>query len=133
MCSLSRIRWVLASIVSFMVAAFTISVTHAEQSLYAPATCCDMARSGDYGCPAPWAISTDLHRNAGYYVGGGDCCPYYGYSERCRNEGTWGWDYVGYCVKPLVRLGWWNPPHYQGGPGAYAPDGPHFCEDLKSR
>jgi hypothetical protein len=113
------------------------STARAAQRLYAPATCRDVMRSGDPVCPAPWAIPTDPRRYSGYYVGGGagpcPClsCPLRSCSvERCRDEGTWGWDYVGYYVSPFVRLGWWCPPHYQGGAGNYAPDGPHLCHDL---
>ncbi|HEY4233459.1 MAG TPA: hypothetical protein VGM76_08525 [Lacipirellulaceae bacterium] len=114
----------------------------AEQSLYAPASSCEVMRSGDLACPSRGAIPPDNCHFSGYYVGGGagpcPClsCPLRSRScERCRDQGTWGWDYVGGggCVSPFVRLGWWCPPHYQGGPGNYAPDGPNFCHQLMSR
>jgi hypothetical protein len=117
-----------------------LATAHAEQSLYAPAGCHEVARAGNPACQAPWAIPTDPYRYAGYYVGGG-AVPYGCFSgplrscssERYRDQGTWGWDYVGYYVPPFVRLRWWHPRHYQGGAGNYAPDGPHYCEDLKKR
>jgi len=131
MLSINRAKRLLKVAILFLAATLGLGNTaRAEQSLFAPASCCEVARSGDTACPACWAIPTDPYRYSGYYVGGGTCCPYAS-CPRYGDQGTWGWDYVGYCVKPLVRLAWWKSPHYQGGPGNYAPDGPNCMETLK--
>jgi len=57
----------------------------------------------------------------GYYVGGG--CPWFG-SGPSLTQGTWGWDYVGHGW--IVRHVWLKYcDRYQGGIGAYNPNGPH--------
>jgi hypothetical protein len=116
------------------------STARAANSLYAPASCCEVIRSGDTTCPVRWAVTNDLCRFDGYYVGGGaGLCPSFSLplgsrsTERHCNRGTWGWDYAGYDGWPVVQLGWWCPPHYQGGAGNYAPDGPQFCRELLTR
>ena len=99
-----------------------------EISLYAAASPCDVARAGHPACTRSWATGGGGCDYTGYYVGGG--AHSYWHLGRCPNQGTWGWDYTGKCVPPLVRLGWWNAPRRQGGTGSYAPDGPRFLEKL---
>src|SRR4051812_22546851 len=83
--------------------------------------------AGDPACPAGsppvawWAKPgrTDAYR--GYYVGGGSAC---GGGPRFTDEGTWGWDYAGWCCPRKVFLRWTHGRLYQGGEGAYRVDGP---------
>jgi hypothetical protein len=108
-------------------AGLAASAASTNQSLYAPASCCEMQRAGFPLEQSCLAKSTNPRAYTGYYVGGSqksNC------NCRCRNEGTWGWDYVGKCkwMTPLVRLNFAHPPRFQGGPGSYAPDGPRPCE-----
>jgi hypothetical protein len=59
----------------------------------------------------------------GYYVGGGVAL---GGSYREETDGTWGWDYSGFCFPRRILLYWTHGHRYQGGTGAYASDaGPH--------
>jgi hypothetical protein len=77
------------------------------------------------GCPesvAPWAVPSNTKHYGGYYVGGG--APRHG-EGRCIDEGTWGWDYLGFALPKNVALGWWHGRREQGGEGAYRTDGPH--------
>ena len=100
-----------------------------NDNLYAPPSCDEWKRAG---CPqhvAPWAIPSNTCAYSGYYVGGG--AHSYTGPGRCEGQGTWGWDFVGRCGAPLVRLGWWHPPREQGGTGSYEPDGPHLRNALK--
>ena len=103
--------------------ALSASVVTAD-SLYAPACCHEASRAGHPWQQAPWAAPTSTCAYDGYYVGGGA----HTYREPCQghHEGTWGWDYVGRCVTPIVRLGWWHVPRKQGGTGSYEPDGPRL-------
>jgi hypothetical protein len=50
----------------------------------------------------------------GYYVGGGCACACKA-DMRCCDEGTWGWDYVGHCLFPIVDLGYWHGRRDQSG------------------
>jgi hypothetical protein len=116
----------LATLAAMMIAG--IAGADASESLYAPASPHEMSRSG---CPtqvAPWAIPRNTCAYSGYYVGGG--AHSYSDSGRCPDQGTWGWDYVGRCVTPIVRLGWHHPPRAQGGTGSYEPDGPRLRSAL---
>jgi hypothetical protein len=61
--------------------------------------------------------------NVGYYVGGGCPCGRLG-EPRYPLEGTWGWDWSGWCCRRKVDLLWWHGRRYQGGTGAYNTDGP---------
>ena len=49
-----------------------------------------------------FAVPANSHGFGGYYVGGGV------FHGECRygNEGTWGWDYLGF--HKLVQLNWWH-------------------------
>ncbi|MGA7500375.1 MAG: hypothetical protein WBX00_26890 [Isosphaeraceae bacterium] len=59
----------------------------------------------------------------GYYVGGGVPLGH-GQPRRC-DEGTWGWDETGcHLLRHRNILGWSHGRRFQGGTGAYAPDGP---------
>jgi hypothetical protein len=62
----------------------------------------------------------------GYYVGGGAGCM--GCPRRVE-EGTWGWDYQGHWIPRHVGLLWSHGRLYQGGTGAYEPDG-HPVPDV---
>jgi hypothetical protein len=50
----------------------------------------------------------------GYYVGGGCACACQADMRYC-NEGTWGWDYVGRSLVPIVDLGYWRGRRDQSG------------------
>jgi hypothetical protein len=66
----------------------------------------------------------------GYEVGGGAS---FGKGDGpTRDQGTWGWDYVGLKWPAFVTLGWWNG-KYQGGSGAYQPDGPRPIQRIERR
>lgn len=76
---------------------------------------------------ARYAKPSENPQYIGYYVGGG--------CHRCKgeyrgpDEGTWGWDYQGWCPRAIV-LKWCHCRRYQGGRGAYYPDGPVKPEPL---
>jgi hypothetical protein len=59
--------------------------------------------------------------DGGYYVGGGCPCNCKADLRYC-NEGTWGWDYVGHYLIPIVDLGYWHGRRDQSG--SYKTDGP---------
>jgi hypothetical protein len=101
------------------------------ESLDAPACCHELARAGHPHHVAPWAIPSNTCAYSGYYVGGG--AHSYSGPGRCADQGTWGWDFVGRCVVPLVRLGWSHPPREQGGTGSYEPDGPKVRNLLQHK
>lgn len=111
----------------------TACAANAAESLYAPAGYCEMKRAGFPAEQSYLAKSEDPCAYTGYYVGGSQSsnCN----RGRCCNEGTWGWDYVGkcFCISPRVRLNFHHPPHYQGGPGNYEPDGPRAREKLRDK
>ena len=96
------------------------------------------AASCPCGGPPPvarWAHPSNTPAYIGYYVGGG--CPFCRHGEpRYPCEGTWGWDYSGWCFHRKVDLLWWHGRCYQGGQGAYRTEGPQplkrlheHCED----
>jgi hypothetical protein len=71
----------------------------------------------DYQLPiAWWAQPAESPYEWGYYVGGG--LPVKG-EPRYLNEGTWGWDYLGWVIPRCVRLNWSHGCRYEGGPGKY--------------
>ncbi len=84
-------------------------------------------RAGYPLCLSPRADLTNTPEYEGYYVGGGS--PYHG-EGRCRTEGTWGWDYVGWHLPRRVALGWNHGRREQGGTGAYETDGPHVPDVI---
>jgi hypothetical protein len=63
----------------------------------------------------------------GYYVGGGGG---HGSGPRCREEGTFGWDYTGIHYPRNVILGWNHGRKYQGGTGAYKTDPPFEIRNI---
>ena len=73
-------------------------------------------------CCATWSNTPEY---CGYYVGGGTQC--HG-EPRFTDEGTWGWDYFGAIFHRRVMLWWSHGGRYQGGAGAYKPDGPKLLE-----
>jgi hypothetical protein len=80
-------------------------------------------RAGWPLCVAPWAIPSSTPAYCGGYVGGGCAhCPKC--EDRSPEEGTWGWDYVGWVFHRRVFLGWWHGRREQAGIGAYKTDGP---------
>lgn len=85
-----------------------------------------LQRAGNPQLEARRAVPSDTGAYWGYYVGGGS-------AKRgdapTTLEGTWGWDYEGRCIRRIVNLGWWHGRRYQGGTGAYKPDGPHLVND----
>jgi hypothetical protein len=106
-----------------------VPLVRADESLYAPASSCEVRRAGFPFCISRLAAPSNTCRYDGYSVGGG--CPTYCGPGRCTNQGTWGWDYVGKCLPRVVRLGWWCPSREQGGPGSYEPDGPNCIESIR--
>lgn len=64
---------------------------------------------------------TNAGDSYGYYVGGGGG---HGSESRCREEGTYGWDYTGIHFPRRVALGWNHGRKSQGGTGRYQTDGP---------
>jgi len=80
----------------------------------------DHCRAGWPTCVRPHAMPSNSDHYCGYYVGGGLPCLGEG---RYFAEGTWGWDYHGFCLHKHVALDW-SHGRYQGGTGAYKTDGP---------
>jgi hypothetical protein len=88
------------------------------------------AHAPEPACPiAWWARPSDTGRYIGYYVGGGN--PFYRHGEdRHIWEGTWGWDYSGFCFPSRIVLDWYHGWRYQGGAGAYRTDGPNLLRQV---
>ncbi|SRR5579871_6824871 len=106
-----------------------VALSAVSAGAQSPAVGDGRCRAGDPENVAPWAHPSDTGRYTGYYVGGG--------SPRPRkadlpypDEGTWGWDYVGGCIRRHVILGWWHDRRCQGGIGAYQTDGPKVLHPL---
>lgn len=97
-------------------------------SLYAPASCEELQRSGYPDECFRWAKPQRPCDYIGYYVGGG--APRRVGHYRCASDGTWGWDYFGRWVPRRVRLEWFCFPRRQGGQGSYQPDGPRVLDAL---
>lgn len=85
-----------------------------------------LQRAGNPQLVSPRARPSDTGAYCGYYVGGGSPCR--GDAPTVL-EGTWGWDYEGWCLCRIINLGWWHGRRSQGGTGAYKPDGPHLAQD----
>jgi hypothetical protein len=96
---------------------------HPEQESHSSAQ--TLERAGNPQVVAPYAKPSVTPAYVGYYVGGGSVCDG---DPRYRWEGTWGWDYCGWHLHSVVALGWWHGRRYQGGTGAYQPNGPKLCE-----
>ncbi len=80
-------------------------------------------RAGNPQIVACYAVPSDTGAYIGYQVGGG--CPFKKCGEHpTPQEGTWGWDYHGRCLKRNVFLRWWHGRCDQGGTGAYATEKP---------
>lgn len=94
--------------------------------------CDPEARSGYPSQVAPWAHPSDTGRYIGYEVGGG-AVTRHGDPPDWPADGTWGWDYAGYCIPPKVILGWWHGRRCQGGEGAYRTDGPRPVHTIEGR
>jgi hypothetical protein len=77
-----------------------------------------------------WAKPSDTGRYTGYWIGGGRVLRRGG-DGPAPEEGTWGWDYVGGAFQRRVIPSWWHGRRYQGGVGAYAPEGPTLLPRLK--
>jgi hypothetical protein len=101
---------------------------YAPASLYEPASCEEIKRSGNPWDCSRWAKPQAVCDYVGYYVGGG--APRRCGRTRCPDEGTWGWDYHGRWFPRRVRLAWFCWPHPQGGEGHYQPDGPRVLETM---
>jgi len=80
-------------------------------------------RAGFGPCPSCLADYSSTPAHNGYYVGGGSA--WHG-DPRWREEGTWGWDYIGNHVQRKVWLGWNHGRRMQGGTGSYFADGPQI-------
>ncbi len=76
--------------------------------------------TGNPDCVSRFAKPSVTQNYDGYYVGGG--CARKG-GPPGPADGTYGWDYVSICGRPIrVVLNWCN--RYQGGYGRYKIDGP---------
>ncbi len=76
---------------------------------------------GGYDCVARYARPSTTPAYGGYFVGGGSAIDG---EPRFTSEGTWGWDYFGHLFQRRIALDWWHGERYQGGIGAYKPNGP---------
>jgi hypothetical protein len=85
-------------------------------------------RAGEPTRVSRWAQPSDTGHYDGYLVGGGAVC--HG-DAPAAPEGTWGWDYTGWCVPAMTALGWYHGRCEQGGTGGYKTDGPKVLEKLK--
>ena len=83
-------------------------------------------RAGNPHCVSCLAVPNNGPHYDGYYVGGGNPCRCSA-DMRCCNEGTWGWDYVGHCLFPVVDLGYWHGRRDQSG--NYNTNGPKCHHD----
>jgi hypothetical protein len=84
------------------------------------------ARAGFPNEISPHAKPTYTPDYVSYYVGGG---AHHSGEPRRVEEGTWGRDYRGLLLPRHVWLGWSHGRKYQGGTGAYDPDG-HVVPDV---
>jgi hypothetical protein len=78
-------------------------------------------RAGNPLCLREHLQPTDAGDSYGYYVGGGGG---HGSGPRCREEGTFGWDYTGIHFPRRVLLGWSHGRKFQGGTGYYGTNDP---------
>ena len=85
-------------------------------------------RAGNPEQVSDCAGPSDTGSYIGYAVGGGAAC---GGDGPSVDDGTWGWDYQGWCWPSKVILGWWHGERYQGGEGAYKTDGPRLIQGLQ--
>ncbi len=85
------------------------------------------ARAGWPHCLSTHARPTYTPDYICYYVGGGSAC---GGCPRRVEEGTWGRDYLGCWLPRHVMLRWTHGHLYQGGTGAYDPDGPYVPDVI---
>jgi hypothetical protein len=81
----------------------------------------DHARAGCSMLIRQHAIYSNTPHYGGYWVGGG--LPVFG-DAREHHEGTFGWDYFGILFTKRIDLNFSHGRRYQGGFGAYKPDGP---------
>jgi hypothetical protein len=88
---------------------------------------------GSFGPPPVSCLAQPSNTPAqiGYYVGGGCPCCRHGDPHHVL-EGTWGWDWTGFCFHRKVDLLWWHG-RYQGGTGAYKTDGPQILHHLHEK
>jgi hypothetical protein len=84
-------------------------------------------RAGNSDHIAWYARPSDTGRYVGYYVGGGKPWHILG-QNRNREDGTWGWDYRGFCWPSRIMLDWYHGSRYLGGQGAYRTDGPRILD-----
>jgi hypothetical protein len=89
--------------------------------------CHTLERAGFPNTLARHVEPTNAGDSHGYYVGGGGG---HGSGARCRNEGTFGWDYTGVHFPRKVNLGWNHGRKNQGGTGAYKTDGPFEVPNI---
>jgi len=99
----------------------TALLTFACMAGFAKAQSCNHA--GDPEHTAWYARPSDTGRYGGYFVGGGKPFHMMG-QNRNTGDGTWGWDYHGFCWPSHIILDWFHGARYQGGQGAYQTDGP---------
>ena len=83
--------------------------------------CHNHDRAGNPLCLRSHLEPTNAGDSYGYYVGGGGG---HGSGPRCREEGTYGWDYTGIKFPRRVVLGWNHGRKFQGGTGYYQTNDP---------
>ena len=113
---------------ALVAAASGCSLCDGLQSAHRPHA--DRERAGYPDEVADCAAPSDTGSYVGYQVGGG--APRKGEGPHVE-DGTWGWDYEGWCWPSKVVLGWWHGLRDQGGEGAYETDGPRVIEAIKER
>ena len=91
----------------------------------------DEARAGHPTELSCLAKPSDTGRYIPYQVGGG-CARKVG-DAPCPDEGTWGWDYAGFCFPSRIILGWWHGRRHQDGAGDYRTDGPRPIQAIERR
>ena len=92
--------------------------------------CHNHARAG-YPCELARHVEpTNAGDYSGCYVGGGGG---HGAGPRCREEGTWGWDYTGNHLSPRNFLGWNHGRYVQSGTGYYRTDEPFPVPNVFSQ
>ena len=84
-------------------------------------------RAGFPLCLSEHLAPTNEGDSYGYYVGGGGG---HGAGSRCREEGTYGWDYTGIHFPRRVALGWNHGRKSQGGAGAYKTNPPFEVPNI---
>ena len=92
----------------------------------------DRSCNGSPFLPSRWAHPSFSEAFCGHYVGGGGGGLCHQAGPRRHNDGTWGWDYVGYYVPRKLFLGWNYGRRFQGGDRYYTAKDPVEVFDVFS-